>query len=374
MRTLLALQNLSRARQQAIKHCHAVCLGSAAIRLGKQACDLATALPQCGPGHSLFLSDQVLWCDRCGAYAEAFAVGIAAPCRSRPSCDGKRAHLRLLRDNRHPSTKRPFATGPFPEPRALAQLTPRPPDEPTQWGSGALPPPLVAAAADAIYRGVPLPAATPPSRRLGPHNSLATAREVRRIHSDALLHDRRAAIRQTPGDKGTASARLAAVRTRRAPHFRTPPPTFASLEPTLTHPRGNSGSNHRTTTTPASRCDTGDGRVKTSSTTPTGTLLSRDQGDSPPWKRLKISPQPSIARQQLIKQLQNAGRSGLVRTERDTEADSEQLIAKRRRVECSDVPAVPCETASGFPDHCEATFHTLRNSTMDAGSATDALA
>ena len=91
--------------------------------------------------HRRLLSDDVIWCDACGAYADSFSVCLSKPCPGRPSCVGKRAHLHSLRSGRHPRTGDCFRSSPIPEPRPHAPLHPHHADPPyhhthREWGSG----------------------------------------------------------------------------------------------------------------------------------------------------------------------------------------------------------------------------------------------
>ncbi len=98
-----------------------------------------------GAGHIRFLSDRTTWCDRCGAYADAFAVGLARECPGRPCSDGKHQHLRRLRRGCHPVTNAPFQAAPIPEPIFGSRQKPVPPPSPRRtveiWGSGGQHPP-----------------------------------------------------------------------------------------------------------------------------------------------------------------------------------------------------------------------------------------
>ncbi len=119
------------------------CLGAAAARWADRARRLAeeAGAPDQGgsdgAGHVRFMSDSTTWCDRCGSYADAFAVGLARVCAGRPSCAGKEQHLRRLRRGRHPVTNIAFSSPPIPEPRPGARLRPEPPPPARleTWGS-----------------------------------------------------------------------------------------------------------------------------------------------------------------------------------------------------------------------------------------------
>ncbi len=123
-----------------------VCPGSAAARWAARAKELAARAGvdsdgfggSDGAGHIRFMTDDTTWCDRCGSYADAFAVGLARVCPGRPTCAGKEQHLRRLRRGRHPVTNLPFHGPPVPEPCLGAQHRPSPPPPLRReaWGSG----------------------------------------------------------------------------------------------------------------------------------------------------------------------------------------------------------------------------------------------
>ncbi len=123
-----------------------VCPGAAAVRWAARARELAAQAGAAGDGiggsdgagHVRFMSDDTTWCDRCGSYADAFAVGLARICPGRPTCAGKEQHLRRLRRGRHPVTNLPFHGPPVPEPCLGAQHRPSPPPPQRReaWGTG----------------------------------------------------------------------------------------------------------------------------------------------------------------------------------------------------------------------------------------------
>eukprot|EP00747_Dinoflagellata_sp_TGD_P027925 gnl/TRDRNA2_/TRDRNA2_132912_c0_seq3.p1 gnl/TRDRNA2_/TRDRNA2_132912_c0~~gnl/TRDRNA2_/TRDRNA2_132912_c0_seq3.p1 ORF type:complete len:128 (+),score=12.34 gnl/TRDRNA2_/TRDRNA2_132912_c0_seq3:45-386(+) len=51
------------------------------------------------------MSGDVLWCNRCGAYASLRAQGLSRACPRRPSDGAAARRLRLLREGRHPVTR-----------------------------------------------------------------------------------------------------------------------------------------------------------------------------------------------------------------------------------------------------------------------------
>ncbi len=81
------------------------CGGSAAARWAAKAVQLAQHGAEDGGGHSRWMSGDVIWCNRCGAYAVDLARGLAKPCPGPPPPQGNsggRAHqLRRLRAGRH---------------------------------------------------------------------------------------------------------------------------------------------------------------------------------------------------------------------------------------------------------------------------------
>ncbi len=84
-----------------------MCSGSAAVKWARRALALTgrrDAHHDCS--HLRFQTEEIVWCGRCGAYAEKWAVALARPCTGRPSGYGKAAHLRRLRSGRHPQTNR----------------------------------------------------------------------------------------------------------------------------------------------------------------------------------------------------------------------------------------------------------------------------
>ncbi len=119
------------------------CSGPAAAKWARRARELARAHHSAdivgtdGAGHRRFMTDQMVWCDRCGAYAESFAVGLARACPGHPTCAGKEQHLRRLRRGLHPATAVPFLGPPLPEPALGAHARPAAPVPARRdpWGS-----------------------------------------------------------------------------------------------------------------------------------------------------------------------------------------------------------------------------------------------
>ncbi len=154
-----------------------ICEGAAAHRWAARARDLASAVGHLahggtdGVGHVRFMTDATTWCDRCGAYADTFAVGLANICPGRPQSAGKEQHLRRLRRGRHPVTNLPFHGTPIPEPHKEAQKkpTPPPPAHRESWGSGAAAAPGPDAAATSGASGSAL---VPACSRIGQEESV----------------------------------------------------------------------------------------------------------------------------------------------------------------------------------------------------------
>ena len=112
------------------------CPGNRAIKWAQMARRLADtgAGGTDGAGHVRFLSDNMVWCDRCGATATHHAVSLAQPCRGRPRPGGAQHNLRLMRRGINPTTRQAFRDGPHPEPGCCARLSKE--DDSERWGSG----------------------------------------------------------------------------------------------------------------------------------------------------------------------------------------------------------------------------------------------
>ena len=122
------------------------CVDSAALRWARRAQEDSQGSTERGGGHNRYMSDSVLWCARCGCYAERFAVGLAKECLGRPSCDGKAFQLRRLLKGRHPASGVPFIGQPSREPLSASALSSplAPSDARGSWGNLFAPPrPLV---------------------------------------------------------------------------------------------------------------------------------------------------------------------------------------------------------------------------------------
>ncbi len=93
------------------------CGGSAVERWAAREHALADAGRADGPRHSRWVTGSIVWCARCGSYAEERAVGMSAPCKGPPStASGRRTCLSRLRQGLHPKTKEPLRGRPWPEP------------------------------------------------------------------------------------------------------------------------------------------------------------------------------------------------------------------------------------------------------------------
>jgi hypothetical protein len=96
------------------------CGGSAAVRWAQRAVDDATRGFVDGGGRRRMLSDDVMWCSRCGAYASSRVVVLAKACRGHPSDAGAAARLDLLRSGRHPVSRAPFMAEVVSEPSSFS--------------------------------------------------------------------------------------------------------------------------------------------------------------------------------------------------------------------------------------------------------------
>ena len=63
--------------------------------------------------HTLWLSDETVWCSTCGQYATEAVKGLRHSCQ--PVKQGTRCNLRLLCSGIHPGTRRPFDAPPVPQ-------------------------------------------------------------------------------------------------------------------------------------------------------------------------------------------------------------------------------------------------------------------
>ena len=91
------------------------CSGSAADRWAKRAAEDAAAGRIDGGGHRRYLSDDVVWCGRCGAYASTHAIGLAKACPGRPTDAAASSRLRMLNNGQHPVTRSRFIMATVPE-------------------------------------------------------------------------------------------------------------------------------------------------------------------------------------------------------------------------------------------------------------------
>ena len=95
------------------------CEGSAAVLWAKRAAAVAGRGGRDGGGHRRMMSADVIWCDRCGAYATSASKGLTQQCPGVPSDwtgGGRPQQLAALRAGRHPKTGAWLGL-PCPEPR-----------------------------------------------------------------------------------------------------------------------------------------------------------------------------------------------------------------------------------------------------------------
>ena len=114
---------------------HELCAGNRALKWSQRARKLAgvgAGGGTDGAGHVRFLSDDMVWCDRCGATATHHAISLAQPCKGKPRPGGAEHNLRLLRRGINPITRLAFREGPFPEPGSNAK--PQVAAESERWG------------------------------------------------------------------------------------------------------------------------------------------------------------------------------------------------------------------------------------------------
>ena len=78
------------------------CRGSAAGMWARRARELGGRGGSDGAGHVRASKGGVVWCVRCGAYAVRWAIGLAEPCREKPSNPSQCRVLARLRAGRHP--------------------------------------------------------------------------------------------------------------------------------------------------------------------------------------------------------------------------------------------------------------------------------
>ena len=84
------------------------CKGSAVARWAVRERTLVEAGGGDGPRHKRWITDGIVCCSRCGAYAITWAVGLRKICPGAPSCDGMRAVRNHIRAFRHPVTHGPL--------------------------------------------------------------------------------------------------------------------------------------------------------------------------------------------------------------------------------------------------------------------------
>ena len=95
------------------------CPGSAALLWAQRAEAISKRGGRDGGGHRRMLSADVVWCDRCGAYATVASRGLTAECPGLPSQwkgGGRPQQLAALRAGKHPKTGDCIGA-PCPEPR-----------------------------------------------------------------------------------------------------------------------------------------------------------------------------------------------------------------------------------------------------------------
>ena len=86
----------------------AKCGGLAAEMWARRAKALGEAGGTDGAGHLRAARGSMTWCTRCGAYAVAWAVGLAAPCSGAPANQSQQRVRNRLARGRHPRTNEPL--------------------------------------------------------------------------------------------------------------------------------------------------------------------------------------------------------------------------------------------------------------------------
>ncbi len=98
------------------------CAGSAVAKWAARENDAATSAAHHTSSHARYLTGNVVWCNRGGAYGDSRSVGLAKPCRGPPPRAGewgRHTTLRRLRNFLHPKTATPLPRPHFPEPSML---------------------------------------------------------------------------------------------------------------------------------------------------------------------------------------------------------------------------------------------------------------
>ena len=80
------------------------CRAAAARFWAKRARELGGMGGTDGAGHVRAAFGEVVWCVKCGAYAVTHAVGLAGPCRGRPTNASQLRVFKRLWNGRHPRT------------------------------------------------------------------------------------------------------------------------------------------------------------------------------------------------------------------------------------------------------------------------------
>ena len=82
------------------------CKGAAAGVWARRAREIGGRGGSDGAGHVRASKGGVIWCVKCGSYAERWAVGLAEPCRGKPMNPSQRRVLARLRAGRHPRSNK----------------------------------------------------------------------------------------------------------------------------------------------------------------------------------------------------------------------------------------------------------------------------
>ena len=116
---------------------HQMCKGSVAEKWARHGRALACSgqfLGTDGAGHIRYLTDNTVWCDRCGATATHHAIRLSMPCEGKARAGGAQHNLKMLRKGFNPITKQVAKEGPYPEPGLIGK--PRSGEEEDErWGT-----------------------------------------------------------------------------------------------------------------------------------------------------------------------------------------------------------------------------------------------
>ncbi len=103
---------------------HTICRGDVFLRWAERESALAGIDSSDATSHTLRMTDGLVWCATCAAYASERAVGLAAPCRGKPPRGmefGRHTKLARLRRGLHPKTGQPLRGVTWPQPTTIIE-------------------------------------------------------------------------------------------------------------------------------------------------------------------------------------------------------------------------------------------------------------